>query len=169
MTNEIYTSSTLGEIPLSFTGRHLLQSLREAITEALEEQAKGGAPGFVYDLHDQAISRIRGKLAKRMSHLEQRIEQLERDKQVLSSAIQTKITIKDLIIHREPVEEIDLKELVEDVGGKLATKCFTAISLDNHSYCAFIITRMVDGAIAPAGEKILKILAAAQEKENASN
>lgn len=53
-------------IPLSFTGRHLLQSLREAITDAIADgdfNARGGA-----------VSNVREKIAQRMSDLERKVE-----------------------------------------------------------------------------------------------
>lgn len=71
MTREVYHSSTMGSIPLSFTGRHLLQELREAVTEAITSACKRGSehrmplPGAW-----EPISRARGKLAKYMSELE---------------------------------------------------------------------------------------------------
>lgn len=60
MDQETYHSSTLGEIPLSFTGRRLLQNLREAIEEYTTGAVKGWEP----------LSRARGKIAKYMSELE---------------------------------------------------------------------------------------------------
>lgn len=62
MKQEIYNSSTHGEIPLSFTGRHLLQTLREAIEDAVSAED--------YKVNAQAVSRARAQLAHYMSHLE---------------------------------------------------------------------------------------------------
>jgi len=64
MKQEIYTSSTKGEIPLSFTGRHLLQSLREAIIEAIDKED--------YNINADQLSRIRGDIAQYMSTLERK-------------------------------------------------------------------------------------------------
>lgn len=59
-----YTISATGEkVPLSFTGRHLLQKLREAIHEALKASD--------YSVHDNELSRVRGELAKYLSRREQ--------------------------------------------------------------------------------------------------
>jgi hypothetical protein len=69
---EVYQSSTLGPIPLSFTGRHLLQSLREAIEEmvggAVKQAQVGGSP---IKPEWEPVSEARGKLAQYMSLLEQ--------------------------------------------------------------------------------------------------
>lgn len=62
---QVYTSSTRGPIPLSFTGRHLMQSLREAIADAINQQS--------YDCEGQQLSRARGRLVKYISHLERRL------------------------------------------------------------------------------------------------
>lgn len=62
---ETYQSSTLGDIPLSFTGRRLLQNLREEI----EDLTKGRASITTDDW--KPLSRARGKLALYMSQLEQ--------------------------------------------------------------------------------------------------
>jgi len=64
MTREVYKSSTHGEIPLSFTGRHLLQTLRSAATAAI---ANGN---WHHDCN--ALSKARGELALYMSRLEAR-------------------------------------------------------------------------------------------------
>lgn len=61
---EVYHSSTLGPIPLSFTGRHLLQALRTEFTD-LVAAAKDGK---IVDW--QAVSRARGRIAQYMSQLE---------------------------------------------------------------------------------------------------
>jgi hypothetical protein len=68
MKQEIYKSSTLGEIPLSFTGRHLLQNLREVITNGIAASANG------QPIKWDDISIARGKLAQYISKLEQRSE-----------------------------------------------------------------------------------------------
>lgn len=62
---ETYQSSTLGEIPLSFTGRRLLQNLREEVEDLLR-----GAPSVTTD-EWKPLSRARGKLALYISKLEQ--------------------------------------------------------------------------------------------------
>lgn len=67
MKREVYNSSTLGPIPLSFTGRRLLQNLREEIEEFVEERLTVGK-GTSWE----GISRARGKLAQYMSKLEDR-------------------------------------------------------------------------------------------------
>jgi hypothetical protein len=59
---EIYQSTTGKAIPLSFTGRHLLQSLREAIVFALSKND--------YHADNDAVSKARCKLAEYMSRLE---------------------------------------------------------------------------------------------------
>lgn len=61
---EVYKSTTHGPIPLSFTGRHLMQSLREATIAAIAKN----------DWHTagEALSRARGDLAAYMSTLEGR-------------------------------------------------------------------------------------------------
>lgn len=61
---EVYKSTTLGSIPLSFTGRHLLQSLREALEDAIA--AKDASVNW------DALSRVRGRLARYMSGLEKK-------------------------------------------------------------------------------------------------
>lgn len=69
MTNEVYQSSTLGPIPLSFTGRHLLHNLRDAITEAL--YAKPTPPDWKPVSPDwKPISLARGRIAQYISRLE---------------------------------------------------------------------------------------------------
>lgn len=82
---EIYVSSTLGEIPLSFTGRHLMQSLREAIVEALPENRE----------YIQALSIARGKLAEYISSLERRLNKLD-DLSSISTIDLTRELIKRL-------------------------------------------------------------------------
>lgn len=70
---EIYHSTTLGPIPLSFTGRHLMQTLREAFTDMLSkavEKAKRGEVGIGAEWDE--VSRARGKIAQYMSKLEER-------------------------------------------------------------------------------------------------
>lgn len=70
---EVYHSSTLGPIPLSFTGRRLMQNLREAFQDLLQkrvEQTKRGQVGGQDDW--TSVSEARGKLAQYMSKLEQR-------------------------------------------------------------------------------------------------
>lgn len=62
MARDVYRSTTLGDIPLSFTGRHLLQTLRECVADAL---AAGDT-----NVNAGALSRARGRLAQYMSKLE---------------------------------------------------------------------------------------------------
>lgn len=62
MKQETYKSSTHGPIPLSFTGRRLLENLRHAITAAI------AARDWNHD--NNAVSKARGELAKYMSRLE---------------------------------------------------------------------------------------------------
>lgn len=69
MVQEVYKSSTMGNIPLSFTGRHLLQSLREAFTEYLDAIQK---PGSVQYKDWTRVSEARGRIAKYMSDLERK-------------------------------------------------------------------------------------------------
>jgi hypothetical protein len=66
MSQEIYKSTTHGNIPLSFEGRRLLQNLRYAATAAIEN-------GF-WRYDDNALSKARGELALYMSKLEARRE-----------------------------------------------------------------------------------------------
>lgn len=72
---EVYHSTTLGPIPLSFTGRHLLATLREAIT-AMVDDLKSQLPLPSYGpqrapkLDWEPVSEARGKLAQYMSKLE---------------------------------------------------------------------------------------------------
>lgn len=61
---EVYNSSTHGRIPLSFTGRHLLQNLRKAISEAISNED--------WHYNNNAVSQARGELARYMSDLELR-------------------------------------------------------------------------------------------------
>ena len=61
---ETYQSSTLGAIPLSFTGRRLLQNLREEVEDLLK-----GRASIVSD-EWKPLSRARGKLALYISELE---------------------------------------------------------------------------------------------------
>lgn len=61
MSDSIYKSHTHGPIPLSFTGKRLMQNLREEIAKAISEGK----------WHEQ-ISYARGELAKYMSELEKR-------------------------------------------------------------------------------------------------
>ncbi len=63
---QIYHSSTLGKIPLTFTGRHLMQSLREAIQDAIALRHYG-----------DALSHARGKLAQYISKLEKDVKRLK--------------------------------------------------------------------------------------------
>lgn len=62
---ETYQSSTLGEIPLSFTGRHLLQNLRTAVQDAVSFGD--------YHHNNSALSQARGHLANYISSLEKRL------------------------------------------------------------------------------------------------
>lgn len=64
MSQEVYKSTTMGNIPLSFTGRHLLQSLREAVTDAIVAKNQNA--------YNDALSRARGRIAQYMSELEKK-------------------------------------------------------------------------------------------------
>lgn len=95
---EVYKSSTLGPIPLSFTGRHLLQTLREAVTELVSKVEEAGLKGCAYTpARDrwEPVSLARGKLAQYMSQLEKRnvpqsmldeLARLRHENEVLSKA-----------------------------------------------------------------------------------
>lgn len=71
---EVYHSSTLGPIPLSFTGRRLMQNLREAFQEMLNKHCKAIAEGRIETGLWDRVSRARGELAQYMSRLEKRFE-----------------------------------------------------------------------------------------------
>lgn len=76
----VYKSSTMGNIPLSFTGKHLLQSEREAVQDLLKKTYDNGyadgtkqarkftAPGRDWE----PLSVARGRIAQRMSELEKK-------------------------------------------------------------------------------------------------
>jgi hypothetical protein len=66
---EIYRSSTLGPIPLSFTGRLKLQNLRDAMQTLLTNVREAGG-GYEHDWW-KPVSEARGQLALYMSKLEQ--------------------------------------------------------------------------------------------------
>lgn len=66
----VYKSTTMGDIPLSFTGRHLLQTLREEIQDYVE-QFRNRQP---HERSWDGLSKARGKLAKYMSDLEKKAE-----------------------------------------------------------------------------------------------
>ncbi len=68
MKQEVYKSTTEGDIPLSFTGRHLLQSLREAMTNAIMKQN--------WHVDGDALSRCRAAIARYMSDLERKGEEI---------------------------------------------------------------------------------------------
>lgn len=68
----VYKSSTLGDIPLSFTGRQLLQQLRIEMEDMLRDVKKG------LDVSWDPLSRARGRLAQYMSKLEGKTESPER-------------------------------------------------------------------------------------------
>ena len=68
---EVYHSSTLGPIPLSFTGRRLMQNLREAVQALLQKRTEQAARGQVPSQDDwEDVSKARGQLAQYMSKLE---------------------------------------------------------------------------------------------------
>lgn len=71
MKQEVYQSSTLGPIPLSFTGRRLLQNLREAMQKQLTSAAINAEYSW------ERISEARGELAQYMSRLERENERLK--------------------------------------------------------------------------------------------
>lgn len=70
---EVYNSTTLGRIPLSFTGRRLMQNLREAVSElltkAIDEAKKGERLNFRH-INWEEVSKARGRIAQYMSKLE---------------------------------------------------------------------------------------------------
>jgi hypothetical protein len=71
----VYKPSREGakEIPLSFTGRHLLQSLREAVTDALSGAHERGTKHLPHDPNKWIpISRARERIAQYMSDLEKK-------------------------------------------------------------------------------------------------
>lgn len=75
--SEVYHSSTLGPIPLSFTGRRLLQNLREEVTALLKKAYRNGEQKWYRDGANpvsaedwEPLSKARGELAKYMSKLE---------------------------------------------------------------------------------------------------
>jgi hypothetical protein len=78
MKQETYHSSTLGNIPLSFTGRRLLQNLREAFSNytvkviVATKRNQMEAPTSW-----QPVSVARGELAQYISGLERRVSALE--------------------------------------------------------------------------------------------
>lgn len=76
VSREVFRSSTMGDIPLSFTGRHLLQALRDEMTELLEGVKKRAARGSTLTLEGdwEPLSRARGRIAKYMSELEKKAE-----------------------------------------------------------------------------------------------
>lgn len=75
---EVYKSSALGPIRLSFTGRHLLQNLREAMTELVAKVIKENK--VVLGEQDwEPVSVARGQIAKYMGRLEQRNDFEERN------------------------------------------------------------------------------------------
>lgn len=66
----VYKSSTLGEIPLSFTGKHHLQNLRTALEDLIRKiRARNGE---YYPNDWEELSRARGHIAKYMSELERK-------------------------------------------------------------------------------------------------
>lgn len=70
---EVYHSSTLGRIPLSFTGRRLMQNLREEFQRLLSiaiEKARNGQVGVSREW--DRVSEARGRIAEYMSRLEAR-------------------------------------------------------------------------------------------------
>lgn len=74
--NSVYKPSREGAkpIPLSFTGRHLLQSLREEIVEYTRlrtQEARAGLNGSPLNAW-QGLSRVRERIAQYMSELERR-------------------------------------------------------------------------------------------------
>jgi hypothetical protein len=69
---EVYKSSTMGPIPLSFTGRHLLQSLREAVQDMIAKSDERVRRGQISSLDWEPVSRARGRIAQYMSQLERK-------------------------------------------------------------------------------------------------
>lgn len=72
----VYKSSTGVEVPLSFTGKHLLQNLREASTEEFGKVLKSlarnpdGSYAPMLQLNWEPISKARLAIAQHMSKLE---------------------------------------------------------------------------------------------------
>lgn len=79
----VYHSSTMGEIPLSFTGRHLLQALREEVQDLVRKSYEDGnkdGRGAARQISSsekawEPVSRARGRIAKYMSDLEKKVGQ----------------------------------------------------------------------------------------------
>lgn len=73
MDQEIYHSSTLGPIPLSFTGRRLMQNLREAVEEMTTRASNAARAGRGCPVDNwEPVSQARGRLAKYISELERK-------------------------------------------------------------------------------------------------
>lgn len=79
--SEVYHSSTLGAIPLSFTGRKLMQNMRDEVQELLKKAYENGRRDvlehrarrethIVSSLDWEPLSRARGRLAQYMSKRE---------------------------------------------------------------------------------------------------
>lgn len=88
-TQEVYHSSTLGRIPLSFTGRRLMQNLREAFGEFLMQAKKQAVAEAVTSQAYTApkwdkVSEARGEIAKYMSKLEKGLILVEDDVKTVS-------------------------------------------------------------------------------------
>jgi hypothetical protein len=73
-TRSVYKSSTGVQVPLSFTGKHVLQNLREAMMEALKSAYDHGARG-TSNLQDwDPLSKARLAIAQHISGLENKSE-----------------------------------------------------------------------------------------------
>ncbi len=59
---QVYRSTVLGNIPLSFTARHLMQQLRDCIEDSITNSD--------YECNGKALSLARAKLAVYISELE---------------------------------------------------------------------------------------------------
>lgn len=89
LTQEVYKSSTLGPISLSFTGRRLMQNLREAVSDYM-----GGQTAVSY--HD--LSKARGKIAQYISSLEKfKIRALAQEKLARNNPDLSTITDTELV------------------------------------------------------------------------
>jgi hypothetical protein len=80
----VYRSSTLGDIPLSFTGRHLLQGLRDEVTDLIRKAYDNGKADVMRNdglnrlstagTDWEPVSRARGRIAQYISNLEAKQE-----------------------------------------------------------------------------------------------
>jgi hypothetical protein len=71
MSTHIYKSQTHGPIPLSFTGKHLMKNLRDAIVRAISRGSYAGN-GCGAQPYENDVAYARGELAQYISSLEAR-------------------------------------------------------------------------------------------------